>query len=169
VNTNTADLLIGNGVFRLDFSRRVTLSVLADIPHDQWCLQTVPGANHTLWTAGHLVTVDDMFLTHVGRQPSHCPEGWRELFGTGSRPAPDLAAYPAPAEVERQLAEIRERFLSWFRSLSEEELLAPVPEGFGRYARNVAEVAPSVAWHEAWHVGQLNLVRRSLGLGLKFG
>ena len=37
------------------------------------------------------------------------------------------------------------------------------------FAANVADVMPSLALHEAFHVGQLSLVRKKLGLGPKFG
>jgi uncharacterized damage-inducible protein DinB len=164
-----SDLILQNGLARLGMARHVTLAMLADVPHDQWCLQAVPGANHTMWIAGHVAATDDMFLSRLTGQGSRLPEGWKELFGTGSKPQPDLAAYPAPEAVHQQLAERRQDLLSWFQARSEEELSAPVPTELQRFANNVADVMASVAWHEGFHVGQLSLVRRRLGLGPKFG
>jgi len=164
----TDDLVLTNGIFRLEFARRVTNAILADIPHDQWCRQSVPGANHAMWTAGHLAAVDDFFMGQVGGLAPRCPAGWNELFGTGSKLSTDPAAYPAPEAVQQQLAARRQELISWFGSLSGAELAAPMPEGLGRYAANVGELMPSIAWHEAYHTGQLNLVRKVLGLGALF-
>jgi uncharacterized damage-inducible protein DinB len=163
------DLLLENGLFQLDFARKVTDSMLADIPDDQWCLQAVPGANHTMWIVGHLAWNDDFFLTRLAGRQTRFPKGWQDLFATGSQPALEPGSYPAPQEVQQQLAERRQELTSSFESLGGAELRAPVPTELQRYAANVADVMPSIAWHEAWHVGQLSLVRRVLGLGLKFG
>lgn len=164
-----AGLLLENGLHRLGIARQVTLALLADIPHDQWCLQTIPGANHAMWIAGHVALNDDFFLARLAGRETRCPEGWTALFGTGSQPLPDLSAYPAPEIVEQQLAERRRDLVSWFQTLGVEELSASVPEELRRFAANVADVMPSLAWHEAFHVGQLSLVRKRLGLGPKFG
>jgi hypothetical protein len=163
-----AGLLVENGLFRLDFARRITLGMLEDIPHDRWCLQPIPDANHAMWIGGHLAATDDFFLVKVGGRTSALPAGWNELFATSSKPVSDLGAYPAPSEIQRQLADRRKDLKSWFQSLKEPELLAPLPGGM-RFAANVAELMPSVAWHEAWHGGQLSLVRKALGLAPKFG
>lgn len=161
-------LLLENGLFRLDFARRVTLALLADVPFDRWCLQPIPGANHAMWIAGHLAAIDDFFLVQVGGRTSALPAGWNELFATGSKPIADLDIYPAPGVVLQELADRRADLQSWFRSLTETELQAPLPAGM-RFAANLAELMPSVAWHEAWHGGQLSLVRKALGLAPKFG
>jgi hypothetical protein len=162
-------LLLENGLHRLGVARYVTLALLADIPHDQWCLQSIPGANHAMWIAGHVTVNDDFFLSRLAGRETRCPEGWTGLFGAGSQPLPDLTAYPAPETVEQQLAARRQDLVSWFQTLGVEELSAPVPEELRRFAANVADVMPSLAWHEAFHVGQLSLVRKRLGLGPKFG
>lgn len=166
---NPTDLLLENGLHRLEVARLVTLSMLADVPHDRWCLQAVPGANHTMWIAGHLANTDDLFLSLLANRPSSNPEGWSGLFGTGTKPLPDLTAYPAPEVVLQQLAGRRHELTSWFQSLDKKDLGSPVPEKLQRFAANIADVMASLAWHEAWHSGQLSLVRRLLGLGPKFG
>jgi len=163
-----AGLLLENGLFRLDFARRVTLAMLEDVPFDRWCLQPVADANHAMWITGHLAAIDDFFLVNVGGRTSALPAGWTALFATGSKPVADLDAYPAPEVLMQQLAARREDLKSWFRSLGEEELLSPLPAGM-RFAANLAELMPSVAWHEAWHGGQLSLVRKALGLAPKLG
>jgi uncharacterized damage-inducible protein DinB len=169
MDVNPADLLFENGFHRLDVARQVTLSMLADIPHDQWCLQVIPGANHAMWIAGHLASTDDFFVSRLANRPASNPAGWNDLFGTGTKPLPDLSAYPSPDVVLQQLAGRRRELTSWFRSLNEMDLGLQVPEELQRFAANIADVMPSIAWHEAWHSGQLSLVRRQLGLAPKFG
>ena len=78
-------LLLENGLHRLGVARQVTLLMLADIPHDQWCLQSIPGANHAMWIAGHVTVNDDFFLSRLAGRETRCPEGWPALFGAGSQ------------------------------------------------------------------------------------
>jgi len=162
------DLLLQNGLSRLNFARYATQALLSDIPAEKWCFQPFAGANHALWVVGHLAVIDDFFLGYLAGSPARCPESFEKLFGRGTKPSPNLADYPAPELVQQHFGQRRAELLSWFGSRSAELLVAAFPADF-RYAKNVAELMSSIAWHEGWHGGQLTAVRKGLGLGPKFG
>jgi len=157
------------GLATLAFARRNTLRLFEDIPADQLLHQPVPGGNHALWIVGHLAYVDDMFMTGLMPRASKLPENWANLFGQGSVPSGDASTYPAIAEIRERGEALRGELVGWFESMSEEKLLAPLPEEWKPFAPTYGAMMSSLAWHEGLHAGQLSVVRRSLGIGPKFG
>jgi uncharacterized damage-inducible protein DinB len=157
------------GLNRLNFARFATSAILADIPEEQWCFQPFPGANHAMWLVGHLAVIDDLFLSRLAGRPSSYPEGWAQLFASGTKPLPDPGAYPSPDLVRQFFAQHRQELVSWFASRGEAELAAPPPDELRKFGQSVGELMASIAWHEGWHGGQLAVVRKTLGLGPKFG
>lgn len=153
----------------LEFSRGATLGFLEDIPEDKWCHQPIPGANHAAWIAGHIASTDNYFLTSLAGQASSVPAEWDDLFGMGSTPKNDPSVYPSPAELRDQLQTRRDGLTAWLKSLSDAQLAKPLEGDLARFAPNYAALAGSIAWHEGMHAGQLTLVRKSLGIGPKFG
>ncbi len=164
-----ASHLLATGIRGLEFARRATLGFVEDVPDDQWCHQPGRGANHACWIIGHLATTDNYFLTNLTGQDSKVPESWEKLFGMGSQPSPNRADYPAAAELKDRLRSRREDLLAWFRTLSPEKLLEPLPKDWQNFAPDHIGLAVSIAWHEGMHAGQLTVVRKSLGLAPKFG
>ena len=161
--------LISSGLASLNFSRQALLGLLDGIPAEKLTHQLTPGGNHALWIAGHIANADDFFLsTLAGTEPKH-PDKWRDLFGQGSKPINDAAAYPSLDDVKQALANRREELLAWFQSLSSEKLAEPLPADYQQFAPNFGAFPGTLAWHEGLHAGQLSMIRRDLGLGFVFG
>ena len=75
------------------WTRHYLLALLEDVPQDRWCFEPFPGANHTLWVVGHLALSDLLGVAlFQGGQRDTQSEFYR-LFGEGSTPVPDPAAY----------------------------------------------------------------------------
>lgn len=157
------ELVLQNGLYRLTFSRRVLLRQIEDIPQDQWFHQAEGQANHVAWTLGHLAATDDLFLTLLSGSESGLPAGFKESFGTGSRPSPEPVE-PGVEAIRHCFDERRQALRSWFEGLSGEELAQETPEHLRKFAINFADVMGSIAWHEGWHTGQISPIRKSLGL-----
>lgn len=161
--------LLESGLTNLEFARRFTFSLLEDISEDQWCHQPVVDGNHAAWVVGHLASTDDFFLSTLSGRPSGLPDKWKELFGMGSKPTPDLAGYPSPAELKSKLSGCREDFVAWLKSLDEKKLLSPLPGDLQSFAPSHVAMCGTLAWHEGLHAGQLTMIRKSLGIGPKLG
>jgi len=56
-------------------------------------------ANHPLWFAGHMGTVDNFLISFLAPERAAMKEGYAEKFGMGSRPTSNPTDYPEPAEV----------------------------------------------------------------------
>lgn len=157
------------GLNALRFSRDVTFGLLEDIPADKLCHQPIPGANHAVWVLGHMANTDDSFLSALGARPAKFPESWGKLFGQGSTATPNASDYPSLDELKENMNIRREELTAWFSGLDDDKLAAPLPENLQHFASNHAALLSSIAWHEGLHAGQLTIVRKSLGIGPKFG
>jgi uncharacterized damage-inducible protein DinB len=113
---------------------------------------------------GHLATVDQYFLKTLGGRDSALFDKYRTMFFAKSQPSPDAASYP-PLEVVREYFKTsRAAFRAWLESLSDEQLTAPFPEEFKRFAPTLGDFLMRLVWHEGMHYGQLTVIRKSLGL-----
>jgi hypothetical protein len=130
---------------------------------EQWTLQVHDKANHALWVAGHLGTVDNFLISLVAPDKAVMKEGYAEKFGMGSRPTSDPADYPDPAEVLDFMRERRQALLELLGGLSDEDLSRPAPQNAPEITPDVGSMFELAVWHEALHAGQVTIARRSLG------
>jgi hypothetical protein len=161
--------LLETGLAALAFSRKVTLGLFEDIPDNKICHQPFAGANHPLWTLGHLACTDEYFLKEVGGRPYNRFENWSKLFFMGSKPTANPKDYPPVAEVKAALDKNRQELIGWFKSMSDAELGKPFEGDMAQFAANRGILMSTIAWHEGLHAGQMSAVRKSLGLAPKFG
>ena len=153
----------------LEFARRMTDQLLEDIPEDKLLHQPVGGGNHALWVIGHLVVTDDLFAGVYDGGQRKLPGQYNELFGMGSKPTSDAAAYPPMSQVRQHSAATRQRLLDAAAAADQDTLDAALPEEFQGFAPSRLRFLLHLAWHEGLHDGQLTMIRRSLGIGPKVG
>jgi hypothetical protein len=130
---------------------------------DDWTHQVHPGANHALWFVGHMATTDNFLISLVAPEKATASETYTGLFGMGSQPTGDIAAYPPSADVLETMRERRRTLLAILDELPEEDLARKTPKGAPDFTPDFASVFELAIWHEGLHSGQLSLVRRSLG------
>lgn len=138
---------------------------VADLGGDQMTRQPAGVPNHPAWTIGHLVFIAQA-IGEVAGVESWLDEGWAKLFGPGSAPVDDVAAYPSKAEMLAALGGSEERLKRAVRQLDEDAMDSPFPDPA------YADVFPSVRHaltqvlvaHTGFHVGQIAVWRRAMGL-----
>ena len=148
----------------LNFTRGWLGQLLEDIPADQMLHQVTPGGNHPLWIIGHLAWSDDFFRAELDGSAPTTPPAWKDLFGMGSEPTTDASRYPSVDELRQALDATRTALLDWFGGMDEAKLSAPLPDDWTSFAPTYGALVHIIAVHEAAHVGQLTVVRKSLGL-----
>lgn len=134
------------------------------IPREHFLHQPFPGANHALWTLGHLATVDQFFLKTVADRDPALFERYATMFFAKSTPSPNAGDYPPIDAVREYFDASRKAFRDWIESLDDERLTAPLPPEQQRFAPNLAGLLLRLLWHEGMHYGQLTVLRKSLGL-----
>ena len=129
----------------------------------QWTHQVHHQANHALWFAGHVATVDDFLIHSLAPEKSAVPADYRAKFGMGSRPTAKPDDYPPVDEVREFMRQRRETLLQLLAELDEADLQRPSPEAAPDIMPDVGSMFEAAVWHEALHLGQVTVARRHLG------
>lgn len=149
----------------LTTARRMTLGLVEATPEEHWLHQPCPGANHVTWTLIHLTLADDWGPTSMGDPRRPWVEKWDALLSRG--PVPD--GWPPHGEILDALSSAHDRFLACVASLSDADLDRPTAGTLADYAPDLACLLHSHIWHEAFHAGQIAVIRKSIGLPPRFG
>lgn len=148
-------------------TREWTLMLLAGFEGEEWTFQLKPGAQHALWICGHLASAQDtlVFQRCLGK-PVLAPD-FRVHFPTGG-PVKSAAehAWPTVDEVRERMADMQRRTEAAVAAMSDALLAEPA---FGKdgaphphYDTKLGAVSHA-ARHEAFHAGQIAMIRRMLG------
>jgi uncharacterized damage-inducible protein DinB len=159
-----AELLRNQLLVAFDWTDKAVDDLFAAIPAEQFLHQPCPGANHALWTLGHLATVNQYFLKALAGHDGALFEKHKAMFFAKSQPTPNASSYPAIGVLRDYFKSSRAAFRRWVESLSDEQLLGPPPEDFQKFAPTVGNILMRLLWHEGMHYGQLTVIRKSLGL-----
>jgi hypothetical protein len=154
---------------QMDGTRDWTLKLLADLKGGDWTFQPATGLAHPLWLCGHLASSQDLliFVRCLGR-PSGLPAGFKEHFPMGG---PVKSAkehdYPPVETVLSVMREVHTRTLSAIRGMSDALLAEAAFAGDGKsphpHYRDKRGCVAHCNRHEAFHAGQLALIRRLQG------
>lgn len=154
---------------QLDGSREWTLKLIADIKDDDWAFQPAAGLAHPLWLCGHLACSESLLIQQrcLGRkgllEPSFCNH-----FSVGGpvKPAREHG-YPPVADILDAMSSVHEKTLQSIREMSDSLLAEPAYAADGKslhpHYRDKGGVVAHCARHEAFHAGQIALIRRLLG------
>ena len=152
----------------LDQVRAYTLDLLAHVDEGDWFRQPQAGLNHIAWQVGHLAIVEySLCLKRIwGRRDSDDSvvpvDEYLQLFGKGSQPSADSAAYPNPSEIRGFLNAVHARVLAETATLEDsqlEESCGPAHPMFSTKG-GALRFCPK---HEMLHAGQIALLRRMFG------
>jgi hypothetical protein len=87
---------------------------------------------------------------------------WQEFFRKGSK-GDDFSRYPKLAEVRQVWQEITPQLVQVLEAASDEQLSAPAPRDFPVADKTMRGAILFLAFHEAYHVGQMSYLRKCLG------
>jgi len=163
MGTETAGALGKALATQFEFTFNVLQQNTAGVDH-AGSLQAPQAAGNSMnWVGGHLVGARCGLLELLGADPVW-DEKKRARYGRGSLPITPEDAQPWD-EIQAALATSQERLRAAFAALAPERLLAPLPEDQNPFrVDNLAEYIGTYAFHEAYHVGQLGLIRRTYGM-----
>jgi hypothetical protein len=161
---NKAELLAE----RLQAARRWTLSLLNDYPDSTWFDMSTSGHTHVAWQVGH-ITASMVSLIHVrclGKSFEDClPADFRDKFGIGSSPVADAAAHPPVAEIRALFERVHAEAVAAVAEMSEADLSSPAAGPPHPLFTTREEAVATAVMHEAFHAGQLAMLRRLAGKG----
>jgi len=146
------------------FAHSMINSFASGFADDQVDAQPAGCPNHLLWTLGHLASTASWMNGMLTGGAPVVPENYSSLFGMGSKPVADPAAYPAFAEVKQAYEAAFDTVIKAAEQLDDEALLKPTEQDSRGFLADKLDALTKMAWHEGWHLGQLTDLRRALGL-----
>ncbi len=116
--------------------------------------------NHIKWIAGHLVNTRISTINRMtGGQPD---ETYTAQFGRGAALDPN-ASYPAIEEITSKWKETAPGISNAFTNMPEEALSAKAPVQTPVADDTLRGLLAFLVSHEAYHIGQLSLLRKMVG------
>lgn len=140
-------------------NRQILQMQMSGLSHEDCLLQPPDGGNCANWLLGHIVDGRNSMLRRLGETPLWDDET-SEMYTRGSEPItgpdkPHLHLNQLWADLERA----EDRLLVALASVNE-ETLAEIPGGLNL---SLGELLEFLAWHETYHVGQMEQYRRLSG------
>ncbi|HWB54575.1 MAG TPA: DinB family protein [Tepidisphaeraceae bacterium] len=160
-NEMAAEQLQGNlGVVKM---------TLADFTDADMLTRPCPGANHTAWQLGHLISAETRLIN--GEMPGAMPElpaGFAEKFNKSTAAIDDPAAFPKKADLLALFEKTRNASIQWAKGLTDEDLNRPVQGPYKTIAPTIHHLAALIPSHTTMHMGQMQVIRRKLGKPVLF-
>lgn len=151
----------------IDGTRDWTLKLLTDVDGDDWYFQPAPGLAHPLWICGHLAVAQHLLIHVRCLNRPFLDEDFAAKFPiSGPVPARGEMDYPDPATVRQTMDKVHARTVEAVRTMSDALLAEPAWGRDGQPHPHYRDKRGAVAHcsrHEAFHAGQLALIRRLLG------
>ena len=139
---------------------------VSDFSDDDLLVRPVPGANHTAWQWGHLITSKVGLLSKVpGAQIPTLPEGFDAQHGKETASLDPATGFSTKAEYLALSQQMHAATLAALEGVSEEAL--DQPSGWDM-APTVGTVLLMIANHDMMHSGQFSVIRRKLGKPVLF-
>ena len=130
--------------------------IVDGVPPDKWGA-TAPGLPYTLWQLLEHLRLSQYDILDFCRNPGYTEQRWPEDYWPKAGAPPDAGAV---AESVAAFRRDRETLEAMARDRGV-DLLARIPHGTGQtYLRELLLVAD----HTAYHLGQMVVVRRALGI-----
>jgi uncharacterized damage-inducible protein DinB len=129
---------------------------LEGISHKDSLIQPEPGGNCINWVLGHIVSYRNQALKLLGDAPLRSNEEM-SAYARGSEPISDDARARPLEEILADFDRSQERLTERLGRMSEQELAAPAKRG------TIWQTFAFMHFHEAYHAGQIGLLRRLIG------
>ena len=156
---NTSELLAEH----LDRIRRWTVSLLEDLSEEDWLWPPGPNLGQIAWQVGHIAVAEHgLILVRCAQQPV-LEESFLSLFRPGSTPSSGAEGYPSIAELRDKMDSIHQRALQIVRQLDDSDLQTePAGKPHPMFTTKTGAIQMAAS-HEAFHAGQIALIRRLRG------
>jgi hypothetical protein len=118
--------------------------------------QKPKGASHTAWQLLEHIRIAQWDICEFSRNPKHVSPKWPEGYWPKTEAPPSAAAWNTSIRKARVDRKAMEKLVTSKKA----DLFAPIPHGSGQ---TLLREALLVADHNAYHIGQLVLLRRLLG------
>ena len=138
---------------------------LNDLAHQDTIHIPEPGGNCINWVLGHVISARGMMLLLAGAGGPVFSAEEAAVFQRGSAAMKSGDDAMDLGKLKAALEESQKRLIPAIQALSDETLATPVPEKFKRppLTGTVGQALATLNYHEAYHNGQIGILRRLAG------
>ena len=152
---------------QIERTREWTLMIIDDLDGDDWFYQPGPGLHHALWISGHLAGAQDTLVFARCLDRPRLDEAFKVHFGIGG-PVKSAAEHdwPSPRQVRAVMDEMQSATVQAVAAMPGTVLDEPAWGAAGAkhpHYDNKRQAISHLVRHEAFHAGQLALLRRLMG------
>lgn len=147
---------------QFEMLRGFTLTMINHLKEEQ--IDIVPDGfnNNIRWNIGHILVAQDYLLYGRDQAANIVKPGYVELFNQGTKPADWTGEVPSlatlAADLEAQMSRIEKDFgHRWDEKLPKPFILRP-----GTEMTTYGEVMIFTLYHEGWHVGYIQSLKRAM-------
>jgi uncharacterized damage-inducible protein DinB len=151
--------------YALTKSQQLLHRLTADFPREKFEYQASAGVNCLSWILGHLILVDRRQLTWLGLEDLPTLPDWfcEDHYNTTRTTATVQQNLGDPEGLLALFHEHRDRLIAALPHVEPARYAEP-PTFSSPMFNNRGEATLFMALHTSMHVGQISLIRRSLGL-----
>jgi uncharacterized damage-inducible protein DinB len=149
---------------QLEFTHYMITATAAGTTHEESLAAPPGGGNCLNWVLGHILVSRGQILEVLGDRGVLTDEQ-AEPYRRGSEPLRDGSAVLPLSELLTAVETSQERIQAQLERLDDAALARVLPESpFGREQETVETMLAALIFHEAYHAGQMGLLRRLAGL-----
>jgi len=150
-------------MMQLEVTNAIFKANTEGLSHGESLSQPAAGGNCLNWIGGHLVTAYNDILPSLGEAPVW-DEGKVEIYKRGTAPLSDPGKAVEFAQISSDFSTAHERVMRGIEGLAPERWAEPAPYSPGNNPdETLGSLLHLIAFHQAYHVGQLGLGRRLVG------
>lgn len=144
---------------QLNFVRSATLHIVQDVSESEADAIPTGFNNNIRWNLGHIYLVQEQFAFYFAQEPMHIPDGFKELFAMGSKPADWKIQPPTLPELLQLLEEQPNRI----KEKLSNRLNEPVAKPFTLRSltlNTIGEFLNFCLYHEGGHSQTIKILKR---------
>lgn len=150
-------------MMQLEVTKQIFQVNTDGVTHEESLQQPTESGNCLNWIAGHLVTAYNSVLPSLG-EDLVWDEGRTQTYERGSDPLTAAASAVGFADIVEAFGTAHDRVIRGIGSLAPDRWSEPAPYSPGNNPdETLGTLLHLIAFHQAYHVGQLGLGRRLLG------
>src|SRR5262245_19420154 len=148
----------------IESANQIALGYLSDLSDAELLVRPVPGANHTAWQLGHILSSqrDMVETTCPGSMPA-LPAGFADKYTNETAKLDSVEAFHPKATYMNVQEQLHAATLKALDKLSNSDFNKPAPEKFRNFVKTVGELFSIQGTHLLMHAGQWAVTRRKLG------
>ena len=150
-------------MMQLEVTKQIFQANTDGVTQDESLAQPSAEGNCLNWIGGHLVTAYNDILPTLGEEPVW-DEARTEVYKRGTDPLSEGAEAADFGDISAAYSTAHERVMRGIGNLAAERWAEPAPYSPGNNPEEtLGTLLHLIAFHQAYHVGQLGLGRRLLG------